>query len=546
MRRSQRRGLSFFQAGLILIVVVVSVTYLGFTKAIPFQHHWTIKAVFKTSNNIKPNSPVRIAGVNVGKVTKVEHCNGCYPGKDPKDKTEAIVSMRIDDKGRPIHTDSTFAIRPRIFLEGNFFVDMHPGTPKAPVLGDGDTVKADRTTSPVQIDQVLTTLDSDTRDNLKRLLSEYSTGLADGGGIGFNKSIDYWESAYKNSAIVNDATLGLQAHDLSGYINSAGAVAQALDRSPEALKSLITDLNTTANAFAREQDNLEQTVAELPITLRAARPALDALNRAFPPVRRLVVDFRPAVRSSGPTLDASLPFITQARKLVSKNELRGLVSDLVPTVPALARLNVATVPLLQQTRLASSCQNQVILPWSHDEVHDPFFPTAQGGGTTQLKVFEEAPRFLPGIAGESRAGDANGQWFRVLPGNGTNTYALNNVTTKAGGVFGQSLFPLIGANPPKLNRPPLRADVPCETQHKPDLSSNPGPPPIQVASTPGPAGKKIQNEAAAYLVASMRNQQARQLLPKLTPAQAKQLAATDKKLELLRKQYASDLKKLVG
>ena len=45
------------------------------------------------------------------------------------------MTMRIDDKGQPIHKDATATIRPRIFLEGNFFVDLHPGTPSSPKLG---------------------------------------------------------------------------------------------------------------------------------------------------------------------------------------------------------------------------------------------------------------------------------------------------------------------------------------------------------------------------------------------------------------------------
>ena len=202
--------------------------------------------------------------------------------------------------------------------------------------------------------------------------------------------------------------------------------------------------------------------------------------------------------------------------------------------------------LLQQTRLASSCQNEVILPWTHDQVVDPNFPTHMGSGTVQLKVFEESTRFLPGIAGESRTGDANGQWQRVAPGNGGNTYSLNGVTSKSGGVFGQSLFPLLGANPPKMLQPPYRPDVPCETQHKPDLRSNQGSAPIKVSSAPSPAGKVVRNEFNALLIAQLRNQQIRQLLPNPTPAQIKQLSTTDKKIETLHKKLAVDLKKLVG
>ncbi len=524
MRRNQRRTLSNFAAGAIALVVTIMIVYFGFTKAIPFQHHFTISATFRTANNLMPKSPVRIAGVNVGKVVAVQHLRPGEPG--------VVVKMQIDDKGLPIHKDATFAIRPRIFLEGNFFVDIHPGTPSAPTLGDGDRVTATRTTTPVQFDQILTTLQTDTRQNLRTLLYEYGTGVSDGGSQGFNASIPYWEPAYKYSAIANEATLGLRAHDLSGYIQGAGITAQALDNSPPALQNLITDFNVTAHAFAVQQDNLSATVAELPRTLQAARPALAALNNAFPPVRRLIVDFRPATRSSLPAINASLPFVAQARKLVSQPELRGLVADLKPTVPALAALNAASVPLYQQVRAASSCQNQVILPWSQDQLVDPNFPTKAGDGTTQLKVYQESVRYLPGIASESRTGDANQQWFRVLPGNGANIYNLTGLPAGAGGVFGAATNPLLGVKPGKMNRPPLKPNVPCETQVAPNLSATQQAPPAKVMTTPNHT--KLGDQGIALLEAQVLQVARKQLLgPHPTAAQVRAMKATEQRLAAL-------------
>ena len=104
MRRNQPRRLSNFAAGALALVVTIAVVYFGFTKAIPFQHHFTISATFPTSNNLMPKSPVRIAGVNVGKVVEVSHLRAGEPG--------AVVKMQIDDKGLPIHKDATFAMPP--------------------------------------------------------------------------------------------------------------------------------------------------------------------------------------------------------------------------------------------------------------------------------------------------------------------------------------------------------------------------------------------------------------------------------------------------
>ena len=60
----------------------------------------------------------------------------------------------------------------------------------------------------MQLGDVLTALQRDTRADLQTFLREYSNGLAKGGAEGFNESIPYWEPAYRNSALANDATLG--------------------------------------------------------------------------------------------------------------------------------------------------------------------------------------------------------------------------------------------------------------------------------------------------------------------------------------------------
>jgi len=450
-----------FHAGLIAIVLIVAGTYFAFARGLPIGDHYEIEAVFRTANNVKERQPVRIAGVEVGKVVEVRHLE---PGTEA-----AVITMRIEDSGRPVHRDARVSIRPRMFLEGNWFLDMQPGTPSAGELPDGGSLPVAQTRGPVQLGQVFTALQADTRKNLQRLLDEYSTALKGDGADGYRRSIPYWKPAYRDAAIVQDATLGVLQHDLSEYIDSSGRVARGLDRRPEALKSLIADLNTAAGAFAREARNLELTIDELPRTLAAARPALFAVNEALPPFRRFANDLEPAIAEAGETIDVAMPFLREARGLVSEPELRGLANDLRPTAPALARLTELTRPLYEQVRRAASCENEVLHEWSTDKVSDARFP-ASG------PVYEEAPKPLPGLAAESRNGDANGQWVHVLTSAGDRTINIGN------GFFAQAYQPLIGTNPPKPDAPPpLRPGVGCETQAAPDLRSIPGPPDTEVA-----------------------------------------------------------------
>jgi phospholipid/cholesterol/gamma-HCH transport system substrate-binding protein len=471
--------------GLVALGVIAVAVLLAWTKELPLQSHYEIKAAFATSNNIRPGSPVRIAGVDVGKVTGIERA-----GRDG-----AVVTMRIEDKGRPVRTDATAKIRPRIFLDGNFFVDLTAGSPSAPELEDGATLPVQQTATPVQLDEVLTALQSDAREDLKVLLHEYGTALEGAGARGFNRSLPYWEPAYRDTAIVADAMRGETGRDLSGFVKGAGATAAALDRNREQLKSLVTDFHTTAAAFAREEGNLRAAIGELPDTLQASMPALAALNESFPPLRALTAELRPGVQSAEETLDASLPFVRELRGLVSEEELRGAAADLRPTVPDLAALVERSIPLYRQVRRAAGCQNDVIHPWTMDTVPDEHFP-AEG------KVYEEAPKPLPGLAGESRSADANGSWFRVLAAGG------KNLVTLRPGVFATTPEPLIGANPPRpARRPPLDADHPCEVQQPPDLRTNPaGPPPQRQVDTTTAAFRTRYEQARGKAVDWLRKQ----------------------------------------
>ncbi len=452
MRRNVRRGMSFEAVAIIAIVVTVAVTYLAFTKEIPFRGKYDVTAVVPNAQNLKPGAKVRIAGVDVGKVSKVE---GVEPGEG--EAGAARIKMEIAEKGRPIHKDAELKIRPRIFFEGNFFVDLQPGTPHAPELGDGETIPINQTSNAVQLDQILTSLQTDTRNDLRNVLDELNKAYNNGGAEAINRTTRYWAPAYKSTAIVNDALLGRNEHDLSGYIDGAGIVADALTRNRRQLQDLIRDLRITAGAFSAEGDELRRAIDELPRTLRAGQTSLAALNAAFPSLRRFVADLRPGVRSSLESINAQIPFVRQLRGLVQRSELGGLAAALRDAVPSLARLNRATVPLLEQVRPASSCQNEVILPWTLDKIEDPDFPAIG-------PIFQEQTKPLVGLAGESRTHDANGQYFRV---------SLNSAqfaTATLDGRFTLTDRPPVGANPPKpKGRPPLRPDVPCETQEQPDL-----------------------------------------------------------------------------
>ena len=294
--------------GLIAIAVITVGVLLAWTKSLPFRSHYEIKAAFETSNNIRPGSPVRIAGVEVGKVTGVERAGG----------NGAIVTMRIQDKGRPVHADATAKIRPRIFLEGNFFVDLTAGSPSADELDDGATLPVQQTATPVQLDEVLTALQSDTREDLKVLLREYGTRARGRGRARLQPLAPVLGARLPRLGDRRRRDAGRDRPRPLRLRRARRRHRQGARPQSRAAQVAGHRLPHHGGAPSRVQEgNLRAAVGELPNTLRASMPALDALNESFPPLRSLASELRPGVQSSEETLDVSLPFVRELRGLVS-------------------------------------------------------------------------------------------------------------------------------------------------------------------------------------------------------------------------------------
>ena len=448
--------------GAIAILLVIIGLYLAWTKELPWAGGYDVKAVFKNAQNLRANAPVRIAGVNVGDIRDVE----TLPGEGA-----ALVTMRIKDEGRPIHEDARFQLRPRLFLEGSLFVDIRPGSPSAPEAADNHTFPIQQTSNSVQLDQVLTALQSDVRGNLQILLKEAGNSLERyGGAEGLRTVYEDGGPAFKNTAYVAEALLGTEPHDLSGLVKNFDKVAEGLARHEASLQGLVTNARIVTGSFAAEDEALKAGVHELPGVLAAADPAFDNLNASFPAVRAFSVEATPGVRTAGPAIEEATPLIHQLRGLVSPPELRGLTRDLRPTVPALASLTRRTIPFMEEARALSNCFSHTIIPWATSTVPDPLEPAVG-------PIYKETGYTLTGLNGISRSGDANGQWVRVQPGGGLNTVVLPGPNPLAA----VTPFELLGTIPTISSsaKTPFRPDEPCENQAPPDLRAIVGQPPEQ-------------------------------------------------------------------
>jgi phospholipid/cholesterol/gamma-HCH transport system substrate-binding protein len=493
-----RRALSPFRrlpdtvVGALMVVLIAIGSYLAYTKEIPWVSHDEVRAVFANAHSVRGDEPVRVAGVQIGEIVSVEHVPvneetsalAANTEEAPASElpTEAVmVTMRLNDDAPTIREDATFKLRPRLFLEGNYFVDVTPGSPGAAEIGEDHVFPLNQTSHSTNLDQIFTTLQADVRRDLQIFLREFGNGMIDHGGAEGLRELNRTAGpAGRFTSRFNQAFLGTHEGDLRGTLRGFNRVFRGLSRNEAALKGFVTNLRIFSGSFAAEDEALGRAIERLPRTLQAAGPAYDNLNASLPQLRAFAREALPGVRSSPEALREATPFIGQVRRLVSRRELRGLLAELRPTVPRLARLAEGNTQFLKQSRALSSCFNEVIIPWSHSTV-EPVDPDGQYPHTPDGRTFEMTGYSLSGINGENRAADGNGHYVRTLGGSGSNLVRVPPGDGLRDNVFALTPFPLLGAMPRigDSARTAFRPDEPCEQQEPPNLQAGIAAPPPQ-------------------------------------------------------------------
>jgi virulence factor Mce-like protein len=461
--------------GIVVIVILLLVVYFGFTKRVPFKHGFRLKAEFASVLNIKPKSPVRIAGVNVGAVSSIQ-----------RDGKAGLVTMEIETRGLPIHEDATLKIRPRIFLEGNWFVELQPGSPSAPTVSSGHTIPIAQTADPVQLDQILDALNTDTRANLQKFLIYYGEALTRkpdsaedaeqelevhglNAAQALNKTYAHAPAALRGAAVINEALGGTEEHDLSKLIASIGKVSSALNVHEQQLGELFGNFNTFLGALATQSAPLTATVAELPSTLHSLDRGLASLDASFAPTETFAHDILPGLKNTPVTVTAALPWIEQVQAALSPSELGGVAKGLVAGVPQFARLEGESIPLFHQTDLFNKCLTNVFFPAGNTKIQD-------GASTSGVENYKEFWYSLVGLNGIGQTFNGNGTVGKFLVGSGGETLRSQPTSILGTNLKGLQLLtrsPLtpLGTRPAyPAEEPPYQPLVPCYTQTLPNFN----------------------------------------------------------------------------
>lgn len=246
------------------------------------------------ATNLTGGSSVRIAGVPVGKVVKVEPQGGRFE-----------ATMELKSRYAPIPEDARAITRIKTLL-GETFVELTPGSPNAPKLPENGELRRQNIGNPQGVDQVLGAFDKVTRDQFKDFLADFAIGL-NGRGRDLN-------------AILGNATPATQ--ELQRLVD-------VLDQEQPAVRSLVRDAGTALNAVGDRASDVQSLVRsgnELFAATAARDRELTAAVRAFPPFLRdaraalkqfdgVAADAAPTLRTLRPVAPLVRPGLVEATRL---------------------------------------------------------------------------------------------------------------------------------------------------------------------------------------------------------------------------------------
>ena len=315
--------------GVIVIVALGCAAYLLSNQRLPlpFDDAYRIEAEFSNASAVRPGLgvPVNVAGVKVGQVTGV----GLEEGR-------AVLELRIDpDKLARVHEGASVTLVPNTPLK-DMQVDLQPGDPAAPALGEGARITMASSASPVDADELLHALDTDTREYLRILLADLGVGLKDRGPDvrGLLRALGPTTRQVRRIA----ALLATRREQLPELVGDLRTLADAAAAEDDSIRRVVTAGNATLGAVASQDAALREALQRLPGTLRAARSTL--------------VDAAPFARSLRRTLTALEPSVPGLRTTVANlpDTVRGLLP--LPVGP-LRRFTDAVAPLGEQVRPAA-------------------------------------------------------------------------------------------------------------------------------------------------------------------------------------------------
>ena len=318
--------------GIAVIVCAAGLIVLGATRPTPFKDSKTVVAEFERVQGLgRIDRNVRIGGGNAGEIGDVE-----------RQGDKVLVRLEIDPD-IPIRTDARAHLRPHTLFEGSAFIDLHPGSPSAEELTDGDVIPSEQTSTYVSLDEATRVLNEKNRETLKALVRSQAKLLRGEGIRGLRTTLKRAPQLFRELGPTARALQGPGRDELSGAISGFADTVDAVASREADLVPFAQRANRTVGALRVDAGQpLDAALAALPGALEELAAAGEPVTQLLERVARLGTKLQPAARELGPLLRSSRPLLKRITPTITETTpliagLRTVLARATDAAPELRR-----------------------------------------------------------------------------------------------------------------------------------------------------------------------------------------------------------------
>jgi phospholipid/cholesterol/gamma-HCH transport system substrate-binding protein len=284
------------------------------------RESFKLNGEFETAQAVTPGQgqSVTIAGAKIGEIASVELHEG-----------RAVVSMNVTPKyARYIYRDATMLLRPKTGLKDET-VEVSPGNPATGKVAPGYTVPITQTSPDGNLDEFLSSLDTDTRAYLQELLAGAGEGL-NGNGANLSATLKRFDPLGREFQEIGREVAKRQYY-VSHGIHNFRLLLEALGSKDTQLAQFVDSSNAVFATFAQEDRQVQETLSELPGVLRQANHSFGKLATSIRVTGHTLHALEPFAKALGPAEVASQPFFRKIAPVL-KNEVRPLFRQILPVI----------------------------------------------------------------------------------------------------------------------------------------------------------------------------------------------------------------------
>jgi virulence factor Mce-like protein len=472
----------------------------AFGGPVPLKPHgYRFTASFAEATQLAQEADVRISGVSVGKVRKIEL------GDDGRSK----ATIELSEEYAPLPSNTRAILRQKTLL-GETYVELTPGSREAEALPEDGHLATANVAPTVELDEIFRSFDEPTREAFMAWQQEQGLGVRDRGADlnqAFGTLPDFAQTSNK---LVT--TLNSQQRAVQQIVRDTGVVFDALSERDGQLADWITNSNKVFAAVASRNEEFADIWRQFPRFIDESSATLRRLVKYADNTNPVLVDLRPVgtqlssllvnldkmsvdfkglfvgldrlVKVARKGIPASIEFLNEARPLLAqldpflrsfnpflayiglyKRELTSFFANFAAAANAKAKSTGDSLnknfnehylrlipPLVPEAlsvypqRLGSNRSNAYILPGASGNI-------AEG-----LQVFKDNLCGSGGFPDLGPADDSKG--FPEDLRTNVLKYFLNNGTTVAGPCVKQGQFNLTGSSTdyPQVNQDPRPAN----------------------------------------------------------------------------------------